>query len=359
MIDCRLELTRGDFHLSVEAGFGPGISGIYGPSASGKTSLLLCLAGLLRPDQGHIHLGDTILCATADRHWLPVHRRGLVTVFQDDRLFPHRSVLGNLRYGWKADDQDLFATVVELLDLAPLLSRRIHHLSGGERQRVGLGRALLCRPKVLLLDEPFSALDAATTATMIRMLRRIHQCCALPMIIISHDLRTLLELQADLLILDHGRQRACGSLFDILADPAAAGLLDHERLVNVLPVVVSEQRPEDHASVLTMTSDQGQTGPALICPLHTAPPGTRLQAMLRPQDCIISLDRPERISCRNRLRGHIDTIYHLNQRWLVRITCGLPLLAEITPQAGTKLGLHAGQRIWLNCKATAITTVAV
>jgi molybdate transport system ATP-binding protein len=140
----------------------PGITVLFGPSGSGKSTIISAAAGLLRPDECLISIEDRVLADTRSGVWLPPERRDVGLVFQDAKLFPHMSVLTNLRFGMRrtASGRVEFDEVVDLLGIKPLLSRRPNTLSGGERQRVAIGRALLAQPHLLLMDEPLASLDA-------------------------------------------------------------------------------------------------------------------------------------------------------------------------------------------------------
>ncbi|MQP66873.1 ATP-binding cassette domain-containing protein [Niveispirillum sp. SYP-B3756] len=187
MLDLDLTYRRGDFTLAARFAAGPGLTAITGPSGAGKTTLLNLIAGLLRPHSGDIRLDGTALTD------LPPHRRRIGYVFQEARLFPHLSVRQNLRYGRlfthhpaPAPAPATLADITDLLDIGPLLDRRPRDLSGGEKQRVAIGRALLAAPRLILLDEPLAALDAARKAELLPYLARLHDQTRLPMLYVTH-----------------------------------------------------------------------------------------------------------------------------------------------------------------------------
>jgi molybdate transport system ATP-binding protein len=193
MLDLDLTYRRGDFTLAARFATGPGLTAITGPSGAGKTTLLNLIAGLLRPDSGDIHLDGVAVTR------LPAHRRRIGYVFQEARLFPHLNVRQNLRYGRlfaRAPAPATLAEITDLLDIGPLLDRRARDLSGGEKQRVAIGRALLAAPRLLLLDEPLAALDAARKAELLPYLARLRDQMRLPMLYVTHhpaELRGLAE----------------------------------------------------------------------------------------------------------------------------------------------------------------------
>jgi molybdate transport system ATP-binding protein len=206
----------GDF--SIEASFTSEgrVTGLFGASGAGKTSLINMIAGLLRPDRGIIAVDGETLDDTTARTHVPVHRRRIGYVFQDARLFPHLDVRQNLDYGRRmnglAEDGAQHRRVTELLDIGNLLDRRPGRLSGGERQRVALGRALLSRPRLLLLDEPLGSLDDERKEEILPYLVRLRDEASIPMVYVSHDAAELRQLATQIVMLRHGRVTTFGGV---------------------------------------------------------------------------------------------------------------------------------------------------
>jgi len=206
----------GDF--SIEASFTSEgrVTGLFGASGAGKTSLINMIAGLLRPDRGIIAVDGETLDDTMARTHVPVHRRRIGYVFQDARLFPHLDVRQNLDYGRRmnglAEDGAQHRRVTELLDIGNLLDRRPGRLSGGERQRVALGRALLSRPRLLLLDEPLGSLDDERKEEILPYLVRLRDEASIPMVYVSHDAAELRQLATRIVMLRHGRVTTFGGV---------------------------------------------------------------------------------------------------------------------------------------------------
>jgi molybdate transport system ATP-binding protein len=168
------------------------VTAIFGPSGSGKTTILEILAGLKHPREGFVQLADRVLVDTASGLFVPVQQRGVGMVFQDQLLFPHYSVQGNLRFGERRRRRSLngrvtFERVVEVLELNGLLARHPRNLSGGERQRVALGRALLSSPDLLLLDEPLTGLDEELKTRVLDYIRRAIREWRIPTLLVAHD----------------------------------------------------------------------------------------------------------------------------------------------------------------------------
>jgi molybdate transport system ATP-binding protein len=216
MLVVDVEKTLGEFALYAAFEAAGGATALFGPSGAGKTSLINMVAGLLRPDRGRVVLDGETLFDSAKRIDVPAWRRRIGCVFQEGRLFPHLSVRHNLDYGrWMGGhdaDPAAFAHVVELLDIGALLDRRPGKLSGGERQRVAVGRALLMRPRLLLLDEPLASLDEARKADILPYLERLRDEAEVPMIYVSHDAAEVKRIASRVVRLDGGKVTAAGGV---------------------------------------------------------------------------------------------------------------------------------------------------
>ena len=204
--DVDVSIRRGDRRIEARLRTGPGITALFGRSGAGKTSVLDMIAGLATPDQGRIAVGGRVLFDAAAGIDLPPEARGCGYVFQDYRLFPHKSIEGNLRYGWRLASPEArwmeFEQVVEFLGLGALLARRPRQLSGGEAQRVAIGRALLSGARFLLMDEPLSSLDAARREEIMQVIERIRDELALPILYVSHDRREVERLAGQIVEMD-------------------------------------------------------------------------------------------------------------------------------------------------------------
>jgi molybdate transport system ATP-binding protein len=214
----RVDIAKklGDFTLEADFTSEGRVTGLFGASGAGKTSLINMIAGLVKPDRGTIALDGETLDDTAAGVHLPPHRRRIGYVFQDARLFPHLNVSQNLDYGRRMNrlEQDAAQQkrVIELLDIGSLLDRRPGKLSGGERQRVAFGRALLSKPKLLLLDEPLGALDEDRKREILPYLVRLRDEAGIPMVYVSHDAAELRQLATQIVMLKGGRITAFGGV---------------------------------------------------------------------------------------------------------------------------------------------------
>ncbi len=216
MLHVDISKQLGDFSLEASFTSQGRVTGLFGASGAGKSSLINIIAGLLKPDRGVIAIDGEILDDTTARVHVPPHRRRIGYVFQDSRLFPHLDVRQNLDYGRRmnhlADDTAQRKRVVDLLDIGDLLSRRPGQLSGGERQRVAFGRALLSKPRLLLLDEPLGALDEGRKMEILPYLARLRDEAGIPMVYVSHDAAELRQLATQIVMLRRGRISAFGGV---------------------------------------------------------------------------------------------------------------------------------------------------
>jgi len=215
MLAVDIEKKLGEFTLDAQFASEAGATVLFGPSGAGKTSVINMIAGLTKPDRGRITLDGETLFDAAARIDVPAWRRRIGIVFQEGRLFPHLSVRHNLDYGrWMSGHADAqeFARVTGLLDIGHLLDRRPGKLSGGERQRVAVGRALLMRPRLLLLDEPLASLDAARKQDILPYLERLRDEARVPIIYVSHDAAEVGRIATRVVRLDGGKVVATGGV---------------------------------------------------------------------------------------------------------------------------------------------------
>ncbi|MGY3440915.1 MULTISPECIES: molybdenum ABC transporter ATP-binding protein [unclassified Bradyrhizobium] len=216
MLRVDIKKQLGEFSLAASFTSEGRVTGLFGASGSGKTSLINTIAGLVRPDRGTIVIdGETVDDTAASIH-VPTWRRRIGYVFQDARLFPHLDIRQNLEYGRRMngliEDRAQHKRVVDLLDIGALLDRRPGKLSGGERQRVALGRALLSKPRLLLLDEPLGALDESRKLEILPYLVRLRDEAGVPMVYVSHDAAELRQLATQIVMLRRGQVTAFGGV---------------------------------------------------------------------------------------------------------------------------------------------------
>jgi molybdate transport system ATP-binding protein len=216
MLAVDVEKKLGDFTVAARFASAGGVMALFGPSGAGKTTIVNMIAGLVAPDRGRIALGDHILFDSAMRVNVPPQRRRIGYVFQEGRLFPHPSVRQNLDYGRRMNglprDHAALERIVTLLEIGHLLARRPGRLSGGERQRVAVGRALLMKPVLLLLDEPLASLDAARKREILPYLERLRDESKVPMVYVSHQAAEARRIVNAVVKLDAGRVVATGGV---------------------------------------------------------------------------------------------------------------------------------------------------
>lgn len=334
-----------------------GITALFGRSGSGKTTVINAVAGLMRPDEGKVRLGEVTLTDTAAGVNLPPHRRRIGYVFQDARLFPHLTVRQNLLYGrWFAPgakegraEATSLDRIVDLLGIAPLLARRPGALSGGERQRVAIGRAILSNPRLLLLDEPLAALDEARKAEILPYLERLRDELQLPILYVSHAMAEVARLADTVVLIEDGRLTAAGPTAEILSDPAAAHGLGLREAGALLTARVAAQEADG------LTRLDSPAGPVWL-PRVAAPDGTMLRIRILAQDVMLATTRPENISALNILPATVRDIRQGDGPGaLVRLDAGdAVILARVTRRSALTLGLTPGMPLFAVLKAVSV-----
>jgi molybdate transport system ATP-binding protein len=354
MLEVALRHQFGAQGFSLEIAFSApdvGVTALFGPSGCGKSTILAAVAGLLRPQEGRVRLDDAVLLDTARRIFVAPERRRCAVVFQEARLFPHLSVETNLRYGLRRAPRDAegpgFDEVVALLGIAPLLARRPSLLSGGERQRVALGRALLARPRLLLMDEPLASLDTARRGEVLPFLARLRDAARIPILYVTHALDEVDALANRLVLIEAGRVLADGPVEELAArtDLPLAARRDAGSLIACTIVA------HDPGRGLTRL---GFAGGAFLVPLRSEAPGTTARIRLRARDLAVATEEPRGISTQNILSATLLDISDATtaHEVFLRLKVGpTAMLARVTRDSVARLGLVPGMALWAVVKA--------
>jgi molybdate transport system ATP-binding protein len=350
-VDIRHQL--GDCPLDLRFEAPAGITALFGHSGAGKTSVINAVAGLLRPGAGRIAFGGTPLFDAAARINVPPHKRRMGYVFQDARLFPHLSVRANLQYGqWfarKRSGGPSLDAVADLLGLQDLLQRRPAALSGGERQRVSLGRALLSRPRMLLMDEPLSALDAPRKEEILPYLERLRDHSGLPILYVTHSVAEVARLATTVVVLERGKAVRSGPAEAILSDPGSVRQLGLREAGAVLPATLARHHDDG-------LSERAVSGGRPFLPQQDIAPGAAVRVRILAQDVMLATEAPRGISALNILAGEIAGIRGGDgPGTVVQLRCGEGLLlARITRRSARAMGLVPGMRCYAVIKSVAI-----
>jgi ABC-type sulfate/molybdate transport systems ATPase subunit len=300
MLDFAFEYRLEDFLLAPALTTGRDVTVLYGPSGAGKSLTLLCLVGLRRPSRGHIRLnGRTLFDATAGIH-LPPHLRRMGLVFQEYALFPHLTVAGNLGYGLqgvpRAEIRDRVEAMLRLLRLDGFGSRYPGELSGGQRQRVALGRGLIIQPELLLLDEPFSALDQMERERLRGEVLELLQGFGGTTILVTHNLQEAYLMARQIAVIDAGRIHQSGPRDEVLQHPRSRRVAEHVGVTNIFQGTVADTGAGRPAIAWY--------GEQLTCVTSLPPAGASVEFCIRPEG--VRLVWPDKAAERsNVLRGHL------------------------------------------------------
>ena len=326
---------------------------IIGPTGSGKTTLLEAVAGHARLRSGRVFMHDD------DVTHLPPERRGLGFVYQQYHLFPHLSVRENIAYGIgrarsaasRLDPADRVSELAGMLAIEPLLDRPVRGLSGGEQQRVALARALAPKPSILLLDEPFAAVDPATRQVLRRELRELHEREGITTLQVTHDFDEALRLGDLVAVLSEGRIAQSGTPEQVFRYPNSAFVARFVGTGNVIAGSVERTDEADDSATF-----RGRfTGGNLVLDVVAEREGP-MHAVLRPEDIVLSLSQQSG-SARNHMEGRVVRLERLGPVTLVHLDVGRPLIASLTSQSVQDMELKAGTRVIVAFKATAILLV--
>ncbi len=333
---------------------------LFGPSGAGKTTILRQIAGLDRPDSGTISVGDESWCDVARRIWRPPQARRVGIVFQEPALFPHLSVDQNVSYGVRplsigqerTSGSDPVAQLATILGIDDLKNRTPRQLSSGQAQRVALARALAPGPRLLLMDEPFAALDAPTRIRLRRDVRGLLQQTATPAILVTHDRTEALAMADRVIVVIDGRVRQAGATSDVFSRPADADVAASLGVEAVLPArivaasdgLLTVSIAGVELAVADRRDRESMTGDVYAC--------------IRAEDVTLELRSSAHASARNHLPAHVTAVASEGPIDRVSLDCGFPLDALITRRSRDELGLAPGSPVTAAIKATTIHLVA-
>jgi len=346
---------------------------LFGPSGAGKTTILRQIAGLERPDAGTIRFGREVWCDIAGQQWRPPQERRVGVVFQEPTLFPHLTVRDNIRYGVRPgtdpgqtrvrppsdpglsrsgspSGRDQVAEIARVLGIADLENRYPRALSGGEAQRVALARALTPGPRLLLLDEPFAALDAPTRLRLRREVRALLHATGTPALLVTHDRTETLAMGDAVAVVIGGRVRQIGPVSDVFSRPADVAVAASLGIEAVLPARVVASA----GGVLEVRVENVVLHVAERDPIA---PGSDVYACIRAEDVTLETRSPGLASTRNHLAARVVSILSEGPIDRIALDCGFPLDALITRRSREELNLTPGAQVTAAIKATSVHLV--
>lgn len=351
MITARFKGQFEDFHLDAEFTLNmQGVSALFGQSGCGKTTVLRCLAGLERVAEGHLVVDGEVW--QDDRTFVPPHKRPIGYVFQDANLFDHLDVKGNVLFAQKrtrAQRGPQLADISGLMGIKHLLDRPVRTLSGGERQRVAIARALLSSPRLLLMDEPLSALDRFSKDEIIPYLEKMHEALSIPVVYISHDSQEVERLADYMLLMEKGRVAKCGPLLDMLADPKLF-IAKSSKTASVLEAEVTAFEEEDYLTTLQVADK------TLYVPGFVAPIGESRRVRVLATDVSLALEKPSQTTILNVFESKIVEIAAIDEaRVNVVLEMGsAKLIARITTRSLRNFDFKVGQTVYAQVKGVSM-----
>jgi molybdate transport system ATP-binding protein len=338
------------FVLDVSVEVPSGITILFGPSGAGKSTLLDCIAGLARPDAGRIVAGGDVLFDSSNAVHLPAQRRRIAYVFQTLALFPHLSVEENIAYGLSdLREQERDERVGEILAafrVKKLRKQKPGEISGGEKQRIALARSLVTEPRVLLLDEPLTGLDAELKSAIVDDLRAWNAAKRIPILYVTHSREEVDALGERVIAIENGRVVSAGAPMDVLDAPRRKHLAQAAGFENLLHGTVLSLREADGVMRVRL----GETACEIEVPLGYAVVGDRVRVAVRAGDILLATEQPRGLSARNVMEGRIASMEKRGTMVIARVDCGVTFIAHLTPGAVRALGLAAGRKVWLVLK---------
>lgn len=342
--------AEGPIPLDVAFEVAPGdLLALVGHSGSGKTTILRSIAGLWTPSTARVSAGGVVWVDTGARVNLAVHRRAIGIVFQSYALFPHMTAAQNVLAAMSTPDRTEAGRILDLVNLQGLADRKPAELSGGQQQRVALARALARKPTVLLLDEPFSAVDRATREKLHAEIIALRAHLAMPVVLVTHDMNEAQLLADRMLVIEKGRVVAEGTTAEVMSDARALRAMGLREVAAMLPAVVVG--PEEDG----LTRLDTATGPIFL-PGVQASPGTRLRVRIMAHEVILSRARPVGLSAQNILPAIVTALqFGDGPAVTVHLAVGeTEILARITRRAVAQMGLAPGDAVHAVLKAMSV-----
>lgn len=347
IVECQHRFPGG-FRLDVHFRAVGGVTAVFGPSGSGKSTTLAFISGLMRPQQGRIELGGTVLLDTRRRVFVPPDRRKIGFVFQDHLLFPHLTIRANLRYGARRRPTRRieFDRVVEILELGAMLDRYPRTLSGGQRQRAALGRAILRGPELLLMDEPLTALDLGLKERILTYLERVVKEYHLPTLFVSHDQTDVRRLADHVVVVEAGRTVNAGPTRETLDEAVTRKMRSHPGPTNLLRV--------DDLKRINGHLEGCVNGQQFRLPNHMRVDAPSCYVRFLAHDVVVGEHDVTGLSIRNQLHGEIREVVKLPGRAFVAVDVGQFLWTEVTLDSVRDLHLKPGHNVTCLIKTSAL-----
>ena len=338
------------FVLDVSLEVPPGITVLFGPSGAGKSTLLDCIAGLTRPDEGQIAVGGEALFDSSRGIELPAQKRRIAYVFQTLALFPHLTVEENAAYGLThlqaSERRERVGEILAAFRVEKLRIQKPGAISGGEKQRVALARSLVTDPRVLLLDEPLTGLDAELKAAIVDDLRAWNAAKRIPILYVTHSRDEVDALGEHAVAMENGHIVSAGAPMEVLDAPRRKKLAQAAGFENVLSGTVLDLREPDGVMRVRL----GESSCEIEVPLGFAAVGGRVKVAIRAGDILLAVERPIGLSARNVMEGQIVSLEQRGTMFIARVDCGVVFVVHVTPGAVRALGLAAERRVWLVLK---------
>lgn len=349
MLEVEFELKLGSFSLDMAFEMDREIFVLFGPSGSGKSLTMNSIAGFIEPDKGRVTFDQEVYFDRSKRRNLPPEKRRIGYVLQQSFLFPNMSVRANLIYGLRATEGEYFDEIVRILNLDDLLSRRPRNLSGGEQQRVAIGRALLSRPGILLMDEPVSSLDAEQKWRILAYIKKVHEALEISILYVTHSLDEVEYLADRVGLVDDGRLIEVTTREELAISKNFLKTSRSAPFLNLYPAEVVSQASDTEPAVVRINGKDFKAADGVLRK------GERIYVSLPANEIILTRDHPGSLSARNIYCGAVKAVIETNGRSMVVIDAGgFELVAQITTQAARDLNLASGVQVHYLFKTPAL-----